>query len=295
MSRDPRHKQSAFAFLTANPCRAGIHPRRKLFAFAPFTACAASLAQSPAVDPSIAPHHEQFCVETLSTCAGSSAQSLAVGRRITTHESQLTNHGVSNRNWCRIEIAVTYSKQTPATLSNRNCLRGLPRGCVKHPSPACPPQRAVCAPSGVAGPWRGRALRQEKPAKRPLRRSYNAAFVTATYCADSRACPEPAEWAQAFRHFFLDSQATGRGPRITEFLIATFAISEFESNLSKQMRSHFSNRNKNGSFREGPPRWTPFPVVSGIFRRVTNHHSRLTNRGSFLTLHRSLAVLPQTL
>jgi hypothetical protein len=45
-------------------------------------------------------------------------------RRVTNHHSRVTNHCLSNRNKVRIEIGVTYSKQTRGTNSNRNSFRG---------------------------------------------------------------------------------------------------------------------------------------------------------------------------
>jgi hypothetical protein len=47
-----------------------------------------------------------------------------VRRSIEGLRRRITNHCISNRNKVRIEIAVTYSKQTRGTKSNRNSFRG---------------------------------------------------------------------------------------------------------------------------------------------------------------------------
>jgi hypothetical protein len=49
-----------------------------------------------------------------------------VRRSIEGLRRRITNHCISNRNKVRIEIAVTYSKQTRGTNSNRNSFRGSP-------------------------------------------------------------------------------------------------------------------------------------------------------------------------
>ncbi len=163
-----------------NLCGAGIHPRHKQFAFASCATCAGLPAQAS----------RHFFLESWAKDRASLA-----ARRL-----------AANRKWCRIEIAVTYSKQTPATLSNRNSPRGVPR-----PNQGCQTKTGETVQLALNG-----------------------------------------------------SLATRHSPLATDFLIATLAISEFESNRSKQRRSHFSNRNKNSVLflRVSVPPWQSLAVDS---------------------------------
>jgi hypothetical protein len=58
---------------------------------------------------------------------GAGRRRAGVRRSIEGLRRRITNHCISNRNKVRIEIVVTYSKQTRGTNSNRNSFRGSSR------------------------------------------------------------------------------------------------------------------------------------------------------------------------
>jgi hypothetical protein len=101
-------------------------------------------------------------------------------RRSTTGlRRRVTNHCISNRNKVRIEIAVTYSKQTRGTNSNRNSFRGSRRHECGRKSHLCraevqPRHKKCCR----AFPYRLRWFDRATPLLRGRRPHFPSGFAS---------------------------------------------------------------------------------------------------------------------
>jgi hypothetical protein len=172
---------------------------------------------------------------------------------------------ISNRNYLRIEIAATHSKQTTATISNRNSFRGGPSVAYDAKFGV---RRLAAALLRPGSPGRAPRARRGKP--RPMKAR-----------ASSRT-PQEAKKRLIATHANSEIATTHSQQRTSLFLTAT-------QNTFPNSRQRARDMKHGDELRQGQEKnagWKPFgcaqdkPALRGHYSRLTTHESRLSLSGA---------------